>query len=151
LNSVSSLWATPPALLFLWTICLGWLPTTILLISAFWVARITGGSDWCPAKEHSWSSEQSHNSKVLESFQVTKQSLCKPEVIPKADPCLLFSEICHFSSKYPNLWSFHLAFTHSTAIYCIPTLCQHWTASSSKALKSVLALNLAIQRAGSVH
>jgi hypothetical protein len=26
-----------------WTICLGWLQTMILLISASWVARITGG------------------------------------------------------------------------------------------------------------
>jgi hypothetical protein len=47
-------WATSPAL-FLWrvfqdrvlqTICLGWLQTMILLIAAFWVARITGVSHW---------------------------------------------------------------------------------------------------------
>jgi hypothetical protein len=31
------------------TVCLGWLQTTILLISASWVARITGMSLWCPA------------------------------------------------------------------------------------------------------
>jgi hypothetical protein len=57
LNSGPSLWATPPAL-FLWrvfqhrvswTICLGWLPTTILLISASWVTRITGMSHRHPA------------------------------------------------------------------------------------------------------
>jgi hypothetical protein len=52
LNSGPSPWATLPAL-FLWgvfkigsprTICLGWLQTMILLISASWVARITGVS-----------------------------------------------------------------------------------------------------------
>jgi hypothetical protein len=32
-----------------WTSCLGWFWTTILLISAFWVARITGVSHQCPA------------------------------------------------------------------------------------------------------
>jgi hypothetical protein len=31
------------------TICLGWLWTTILLVSASWVARITGMSQWCLA------------------------------------------------------------------------------------------------------
>jgi hypothetical protein len=31
------------------TICLGWLWTTILLISASWVASITGVSHWHPA------------------------------------------------------------------------------------------------------
>jgi hypothetical protein len=47
----------PPALYFLcvmgfyemgvsWTICLGWLQTTIILISASWVSRITGVSHW---------------------------------------------------------------------------------------------------------
>jgi hypothetical protein len=34
------------------TICLGWLRTTILLICASWVARITGASHWCPAIPH---------------------------------------------------------------------------------------------------
>jgi ABC-type Fe3+ transport system permease subunit len=29
-----------------WTICLSWLQTVILLISASWVARITGVSHW---------------------------------------------------------------------------------------------------------
>jgi hypothetical protein len=29
-----------------WTICLGWLQTTVLLISTSWVARITGVSHW---------------------------------------------------------------------------------------------------------
>jgi hypothetical protein len=31
------------------TICPGWLRTVILLISASWVARITGVSHWCAA------------------------------------------------------------------------------------------------------
>jgi hypothetical protein len=31
------------------TICLGWLQTVILLISAIWVARIRGVSYWRPA------------------------------------------------------------------------------------------------------
>jgi hypothetical protein len=33
----------------LWTVCPRWLWTTILLISASWVARITGMSHWHPA------------------------------------------------------------------------------------------------------
>jgi hypothetical protein len=40
-------------LFFFWedfTICLGWLWTIIFLISASWVARITGGSHWHPAR-----------------------------------------------------------------------------------------------------
>jgi hypothetical protein len=49
--------ATQPALfcdgLFrdrvLWTICLGWLQISILLICASWVARIAGMSHWCLA------------------------------------------------------------------------------------------------------
>jgi hypothetical protein len=32
-----------------WTIYLGWLWTLILLLSAFWVTRITGVSHWCLA------------------------------------------------------------------------------------------------------
>jgi hypothetical protein len=57
LNSGPSPWATPPAL-FLWTffwdrvswtICPTWLQTVILLISASWIARITGASHWCLA------------------------------------------------------------------------------------------------------
>jgi hypothetical protein len=52
LNSRPTSWTTPPALFFVkffsrWahrTICLGWLWTVILLISASWVARITGVS-----------------------------------------------------------------------------------------------------------
>jgi hypothetical protein len=31
-----------------WTICLGWFQTSILLISASWVAGITGMRHWCP-------------------------------------------------------------------------------------------------------
>jgi hypothetical protein len=58
LNSRPSSWATPPAL-FLWrvfqdrvspTICPGCLWTTILLISTFWVARITRVSHQCLAQ-----------------------------------------------------------------------------------------------------
>jgi hypothetical protein len=33
----------------LWTVCLGWFWIMILLISASWVARITGVSHWYPA------------------------------------------------------------------------------------------------------
>jgi hypothetical protein len=51
-------WAIPTVLFcaayfwdrVLWTICLGWLQTTILLISASWVARITGMSHGRPTK-----------------------------------------------------------------------------------------------------
>jgi hypothetical protein len=54
LNSGPTPWATPPALVcegffwdrVSWTICPGWLQTTILLISAFWVARLTDISHW---------------------------------------------------------------------------------------------------------
>jgi hypothetical protein len=56
LNSRPTPWATPPALFcvgFFWdrvsqTISPGWLQTSILLISASWVARITGVSHWHP-------------------------------------------------------------------------------------------------------
>jgi hypothetical protein len=36
----------------LWTICLGWLWPVILLISASWVARITGVSHWRVAEKY---------------------------------------------------------------------------------------------------
>jgi hypothetical protein len=57
LNRYSTTWVTPPALFCTgyfwhrvsWTICLGWLQTTVLLISASQVARITGVSHQCPA------------------------------------------------------------------------------------------------------
>jgi hypothetical protein len=57
LNSGPSPWDTPPALFLwrvfqdrvLWTICLGWFWTVILLISTSWVARIIGVSHWCLA------------------------------------------------------------------------------------------------------
>jgi hypothetical protein len=57
LNSGRTPWATPPALFYggffkigpHGTICLGWLQTTILLISASWVARIIGVSHRCLA------------------------------------------------------------------------------------------------------
>jgi hypothetical protein len=57
LNSGLTPWATTPALFVMGffqarvtqTICLGWLWTTVLLISASWVARITGVSHWHPA------------------------------------------------------------------------------------------------------
>jgi hypothetical protein len=57
LNSGPSPWATLPDPFFCdaifwdrvsWTICLGWLWTEILRISASWVARITGLSHWHP-------------------------------------------------------------------------------------------------------
>jgi hypothetical protein len=50
-----------------WTICLAWLWTTILLISASWVARITGVSHWHsfhlsdwpnPCSWHPWTKTQ---------------------------------------------------------------------------------------------
>jgi hypothetical protein len=57
-QGLPTLWTTPPALLFVkgvfqdrisQTVCLGWLWATILLISASWVARITGVSHQCLA------------------------------------------------------------------------------------------------------
>jgi hypothetical protein len=58
LNSGPTLWVTPPALFcerffwdrILWTICIGWLQTVILLISVSQIARIIGVSHQCPAK-----------------------------------------------------------------------------------------------------
>jgi hypothetical protein len=41
-----------------WTICPGWFQATILLISASWVARITGVSQWAPG----WQSSFKRNS-----------------------------------------------------------------------------------------
>jgi hypothetical protein len=57
LNSGPTPWAIPPALFregcfwdrVLRPICPGWLQILILLISASWVARITGARYWCPA------------------------------------------------------------------------------------------------------
>jgi hypothetical protein len=37
-----------------WTICLGWLQTSILLIPVSWVARITGVSHWRLAPSLFW-------------------------------------------------------------------------------------------------
>jgi hypothetical protein len=56
LNSGPTPWVTPPALFCegffkiesLELFAQGWLWTTILLISASWVARIIGMSDQCP-------------------------------------------------------------------------------------------------------
>jgi hypothetical protein len=56
LNSGSSPWATPPALFDMGifrvslTICTGWLQNMILLISASWIAKITGVSHQRPPK-----------------------------------------------------------------------------------------------------
>jgi hypothetical protein len=63
LNTGHTPWATPPALFcdtfsqdrVLWTICLGWLRTRVLLISASRVARITDVSHQCLAPRSSWS------------------------------------------------------------------------------------------------
>jgi hypothetical protein len=58
LNSRPSPWTTLPDLFcegfffpdtVSWTICLAWLWTAILLISASWVARITSTHQWHPA------------------------------------------------------------------------------------------------------
>jgi hypothetical protein len=62
LNSGPSPWVTSPALFcdgffqdgVSWTICLGWLRTMILLISASWVARMIGVSHWQPASSRLW-------------------------------------------------------------------------------------------------
>jgi hypothetical protein len=62
LNSGSTPWATLPALFcdrsfrdrVSWTVCLGWLRTTILLIPASWIARIVGMSHWRLAVHLFW-------------------------------------------------------------------------------------------------
>jgi hypothetical protein len=58
LNSGPTPQATPPIFFYEGffrdrvsrTVCLGWLLTVILLVSASWVARIIGVSHWCLAK-----------------------------------------------------------------------------------------------------
>jgi hypothetical protein len=58
----STTWVTPPALFcdgyfqdrVSWTICLGWLWATILLISASWVARIIGVSHHAQPQKQSF-------------------------------------------------------------------------------------------------
>jgi hypothetical protein len=56
LGRCSATWTTLPVLFCGYfrdrvsqTLCPGWLWTAILLISAFWVARIAGVSHWCPS------------------------------------------------------------------------------------------------------
>jgi hypothetical protein len=84
LNSGPSLWATPPALFCVeyyqdnadrvsWTICLGWLQTAILLISASWVAGITGVSHQHPADPLCFARQDSA------WYQVLFQLLCHRE------------------------------------------------------------------------
>jgi hypothetical protein len=61
-----------------WTICLGCLQTTVILISASWVARITEVNHWCPSssfylKRYQLSLVPSHNAvgllKLLSNYQ----------------------------------------------------------------------------------
>jgi hypothetical protein len=67
LNSGPTPWATPPAPFcegFFWdrvsqTFCPGWLWITVLLISASWVARITGMSHQCQNR-HFFTMENNH-------------------------------------------------------------------------------------------
>jgi hypothetical protein len=57
LGRCCTIWATLPALFCVrclrdwvsWSICLDWLQTMFLLISASWIVRITGMSHWCLA------------------------------------------------------------------------------------------------------
>jgi hypothetical protein len=56
-----------------WTICQGWLRTMILLISATWVARITGVSHWHPAQG------------LVLSLTYSTISLVSPEVVSGVD------------------------------------------------------------------
>jgi hypothetical protein len=102
-------WATPPTLFcdsFYWdrvsrTICLGWLQTGILLISASWVARITGVSHWCPA---------------LHKFLKEVCSSCLHFLV--SDPLLSLLQ-SSFGSQHPTvlsldwqwLWNFHTYWT----------------------------------------
>jgi hypothetical protein len=52
----------------LWTICLGWLWTTILLISASWVAGITGVSRWRLVSSEVLTKVQMHSKQKKQLF-----------------------------------------------------------------------------------
>jgi hypothetical protein len=56
-----------------WTICLGWLRTMILLISAFWVARITGLSHPCQASQPFLSVYSSHCCLLVQFWKIWQQ------------------------------------------------------------------------------
>jgi hypothetical protein len=80
LGRCSTTWATPPALFcagyfqdrVMWTICLSWLLTEILLISASQVARITGMTHWCPTTNTFWKAELAKVSQIyLTNITVT--------------------------------------------------------------------------------
>jgi hypothetical protein len=97
LNSGPTLGPSPPAFLVngffrdrvLWTICLGWLQTAILLISASWVARITGVSHQHPARSRNLQGTNSFMSCGLTSvnpsgrgFLLASPHRCLQEVSP---------------------------------------------------------------------
>jgi hypothetical protein len=123
LNSGPTSWATLPALLW-WVfsdrvsraICLGWLRTAILLISASWVARIIGVSHWCPASIHLFFAQikalpfPASRTRPTPQITTTSQNL--------ADPM-------NTSSSYQNLN--HYKTQQMWRIYLSSTLCS-WCA-----------------------
>jgi hypothetical protein len=112
LRGYSTIQATTPALFhvgYFWDrdlriICLGWFWTMLLLISASWVARITGMSHWCPAFLPFVNSQLcvsiSHGPGEILSFLGLGPSL--PQ---KGAPC--------FSTLWPS-WVSRVFFKHST-------------------------------------
>jgi hypothetical protein len=82
----------------LWTICLGWLWSMILQISAFWVARIIGMSHQCPAY---YKSIKKQNDIILQALIcISWDIFCLFFLAQILDPTsILLSQ---------NLWSLHL-------------------------------------------
>jgi hypothetical protein len=77
LNLGPTPWTTLPTFFFVMgflekgshrTVCLAWLPTEMLLISASWVARITGVSYWHPAFFFFFSFKRDCTLKIFEDF-----------------------------------------------------------------------------------
>jgi hypothetical protein len=62
------------------TLCPGWLRTTILLISASWVATITGVSYWHLAKNKFFIIQELHDFQKMWSKSRSSIKLLKPEL-----------------------------------------------------------------------
>jgi hypothetical protein len=110
------------------TICLGWLPTTILLISISWVARIIGVSHWCLAKALCDLSEfLSHCRDIILTLWKTLSSireqniwLCGACTLPTAANLYIESTLClAFAKHFPCIHSFNL---HNMSLHHYPCL-----------------------------
>jgi hypothetical protein len=123
LGRCSTTWTTPPDFFFgliisqdrvSWTICLGWLRTVILLISAPWVATITGRSHQCPAKFKLFL-------RPLKSYAIGPcWQLPSPSLIPLYHPDYLL--YVRFHTKIPS-WLGELEVMESAGSCCSFVLC----------------------------